>query len=52
MVGDRQSHVTTLLYEVRAGNPDAPTKLLEVVYDELRVNNRREGKIRPRGGQT
>jgi RNA polymerase sigma factor (TIGR02999 family) len=36
MVADRRSHVTALLAEVRAGLPDAPTRLFEAVYDELR----------------
>jgi len=33
---DRQREVTTLLDEVRAGHPSARSRLVELVYDELR----------------
>jgi RNA polymerase sigma factor (TIGR02999 family) len=36
MIADRRSQVTTLLEEIRAGHPDAATRLFEAVYDELR----------------
>jgi RNA polymerase sigma factor (TIGR02999 family) len=36
MADDAPSEVTTVLEEIRAGNPDALNKLARLVYDELR----------------